>query len=157
MRGKRSLVLFLGLAVALAGCSGNSGPGKGSQEKTGGDGKEKPTGHAANAPHKGVLFATRDEKYHVELVPREGLLYVLASNAKTPVPSDARSFTLSLKGAKPLKVEFTPDPQKGDTKAGATRFKGASDKLPLGREDYKTAEISGEIKGKPYHFKLDED
>jgi hypothetical protein len=162
MRQKQWSALFLGLtiglavglAVGLAGCSGGSGADKGDQKKT--DGDNTPTGHAANAPHKGILFATRDDKYHLELVPREGVLYVLASNAKTPVPTDARSFTLSIKGDKPVKVEFTPDRQEKDPEGQASRFKGAADNLPRDREGYRKAEISGAIKGKPYHFELDE-
>jgi hypothetical protein len=112
---------------------------------------------AEKAPHGGVLFATKDDKYHVELKLKEGLLYVLASNAKTPVPTAAKSFILTVKGDANVKVEFVPDPQKGDPKGRASRFKAAADKLPKGKLDFDKVQIDGAIKDKAHHFELDKD
>lgn len=112
---------------------------------------------AEKAPHGGVLFATRDDKYHVELKLKEGILYVLASNAKTPVPTEATHFILTVKGDKGVKVEFVPDPQKGDPRGKASRFKAAADKLPRGKLDLDKVQFDGVIKGKPHHFELDKD
>jgi hypothetical protein len=115
------------------------------------------TARAEKAPHGGILFATKDDKYHVELKLKEGIIYILASNAKTPVPTAAKSFILTVKGDDKVKVQFVPDPQKGDPEGQASRFKAAADKLPKGKLDLDKVQIDGAIKGKRHHFELDKD
>ena len=136
MSRKMAAAVLAGLAVAWAGTG---------------------MARAEKAPHGGVLFATKDDKYHAELKLKEGILYILASNAKTPVPTTAKSFILTVKGDDKVKVEFVPDPQKGDPEGKASRFKAAADKLPKGKLDMEKVQIDGAIKGKQHHFELDKD
>ncbi len=73
------------------------------------------------------------------------------------MPTAAKSFILTVKGDEKVKVEFVPDPQKGDPEGKASRFKAAADKLPKGKLDFEKVQIDGAIKGKPHHFELDKD
>src|SRR6266540_2212759 len=47
-------------------------------------------------------------------------------------------------------------PQKGDPEGSSSRFSAAAGKVPE-KPDLEKVEISGEIKGKQYHFTLDKD
>src|SRR5262245_45027494 len=139
------------LVTALAvGCSGSSQPKK--------EGGKKPEeSHEEEGPHGGTLFATPDHKYHLELVAGKGkpaVLYVLDNKVKNAVPTAAETFTLTAPGEKPLKVEFKAKRGEGATKA--SEFTAKEGEIPE-KMDLEKVEISGEIDGKPYHFKLDKE
>ncbi len=141
---------FALVTALLVGCSGSTKPTK---EDT----KKADEAHEGEGPHDGTLFATPDHKYHLELVAEKGkpsVLYVLDSKAKNPVLTAAETFTLEVKGEKPVKVEFKATRGKGLTKA--SEFTAKEGAVPE-KMDLEKVEISGESDGNPYHFKLDKE
>lgn len=150
---KRNLFVaacFALVSALLLGCSSTTPPAKDGAKKNGEE-------HGEKGPHGGTLFATPDHKYHLELVAEKGkpaTLYVLDSRVKNAVPTAAETFTLTIKGDKPVKVTFKAKRGEGLTKA--SEFTAGEGEMPE-TVDFEKVEISGEIDGKPYHFKLDEE
>ena len=83
-------------------------------------------------------------------------LISMNSKAKKHAPVATKTFVLTLKGEKPLKVEFKPEPQKDDPEGTSSRFTAPAGRLPE-KPALDKIEITGAIKGKQYHFTEDKD
>ncbi len=146
---RRKLLRLIGLALAVIVVLGWSA--------TTARGDKKDEGEA---PHGGVLFAPGGKHvYHLELKlekDKPAYLYLWDSKVKKPVSTTTKAFVLTIKGEKAVKVEFKAEPQKGDPEGSSSRFSAAAGKVPE-KPDLEKVEISGEIKGKQYHFTLDKD
>ncbi len=146
-----TMAAALVLGVAL-GCSGKPGAsGTGPQPSAPAEGEEE-------APHGGILFATKDHKYHVEVVvdkEKPPVLYLLDNKVKNAVPTPEDKWQMTIKGTPPQKLEFVPEPQTGDPKGETSRFKGPADPKLKPDLDWDKVEISGKVKGKPYVFQPD--
>ena len=161
---RRTLLRLVGLSVVVAmilGCSATKADAEKKDEaKKADDKKADDNKDEGEGLHGGVLFAPGGKHvYHLELKlekDKPAYLYLLDSKAKKHVATTTKMFVLTIKGEKGVKVEFKADPQKGDPEGESSRFSAAAGKVPE-KPDLEKVEISGEIKGKQYHFTLDKD
>lgn len=128
-----------------------------------GCGKKKdspsPTASPTASPEakaEGVLFAEPGDKYHIRLIidakAKEAVAKLLDETAKNPVEIKEGSITLTIKDAKPVQITLATTGEKGSK---TSTFK-AQDDVFAGKLDMDKVEITAAIRGKTYHFKVDE-
>jgi hypothetical protein len=114
--------------------------------------------HADEGPHGGHLVELGDEEYHAEVVldvkTKDVNVYILGSDAKTPVPIDAKEVKLDLTIAGKTQPHIAkPSPEKGDPSGTSSRFVlagGPDIKAHVDDEHELEGNVSVTIKGKPY-------
>ena len=116
------------------------------------DGTEHaPHGAHGAGPHDGTVADWGGGKYHVEFTvdhdKREGTVYILDADEKSPVPIDAQSIDLSISDPV-MQVTLEAAPQAGDPAGKASRFVGNHKMLGVVQEYAGT--IAGVINGTPY-------
>ncbi len=109
-------------------------------------------GHShGEGPNGGVVADWGGGKYHVEFTvnhdTQEAAVYILGSDAKSPVPVKAESLLLTI-NAPSFQVELMPSPLEGEAEGTSSRFIGKHEKLGVVQEFAGT--ISGEVEGTPY-------
>jgi hypothetical protein len=109
-------------------------------------------GHAhGEGPHGGTVADWGGGKFHVEFTvdrnKKEGTVYVLGGDEKTPSPIDAAEITLAIKDPA-FSVALKASPQEGDPEGKASRFVGNHDNLGIVKE-YEGS-MSGVVDGTPY-------
>lgn len=144
----------LALALLLSGGCRRDG-GTAGKTADGGGSKKTPGGHVHphEGPHGGALAEWGAEEFHAEFIvdhdKKEATVYVLDEEVKKPVPIDAPTVTLTLTNVKPkVQIELKPDPQEGDPKGKASRFRGSHETLGTVMEF--RGEISATFGGTPY-------
>jgi len=102
-------------------------------------------------PHGGVVADWGGGKYHIEFTvnhdKQEATVYILAADAKKPVPIKTDKLLLTIKEPA-FQTDLKAAPQESDPKGAASRFVGKHEKLGIEREFAGT--VSGEIDGTPY-------
>lgn len=104
-------------------------------------------------PHDGTLADWGGGKYHVEFTvdhdKKEAVVYVLASDERTPVPVKTVDGTLLLTIQEPaFQVELAGRPLPGESDGMASCYGGTHESLGIVREFAGT--ISGEVDGTPF-------
>jgi hypothetical protein len=140
-----NLVLSAATAVQLAGCGG----GEETRTFSEADNVTHADEHAhAHGPHDGHIVELGGDDYHAEITldpaSRKLTAYLLGSDLKTPLPTDAPSVSVRLKvGEETQELTLSPQPQMGDGEGKASQFTMTEGTLP---ESIKDAEgLAGEV------------
>jgi hypothetical protein len=142
------VALVLAVLLPGAGCV-KQAPPRGTPPKQ----EAHPHVHPEAGPHGGALAEWGDEKYHAEFTvdhgKKEAVVYILDGSAKKAAPIAAEEAVVSLKNVKPpVQVKLKADPQEGDPKGQASRFRGTDE--ALAKEMNFEGEISATVAGTPY-------
>ena len=119
--------------------------------------------HHEKGPHKGDLVELGDEEYHAEVVHDEKeatvTVYLLGSDAKTPVATDAKELVINTKvKGKGVQTKLKPSPQKGDKPGASSRFSLKSKELiELLEDPSSNPALRIAINGKTYNGKIEHD
>lgn len=124
-----------------------------------------PTNAAADAhaghgsgPHDGTIADWGGGKFHVEFTvdhdKKEGTVYILGADEKSPTPIDASEIELTISDPV-MQVTLKAAPQATDPAGKASRFVGNHEKLGVVQEYAGT--ISGVIDGTPYSGEFKEE
>lgn len=117
------------------------------------DGEAEHSPHAGHGsgPHDGTVADWGGGKYHVEFLvdhdKKEGTVFILGADEKTPTPINATEIELSITDPA-MQVTLKAAPQETDPTGKASRFIGNHEKLGVVQEYSGT--ISGVIDGTPY-------
>ena len=107
-------------------------------------------GHGAG-PHDGTMADWGGGKYHVEFLvdhdKKEGTVYILGSDEKTPSPIQADEIQLGIREPE-AQIALKAAPLESDPAGSASRFIGSHEALGVVREYSGT--ISGVIDDTPY-------
>ncbi len=109
--------------------------------------------HPSHGPHGGELIELGQEDYHVELVHGDaGLsLHVLDGEAKTAVPIDAQSLTISLKKDGAVKsFDLASERLESDAEGKSSHFASADEELHEWLDGGAEGAITIEIDGKSF-------
>lgn len=155
---KYAKMIGLGLlvaAVAVAGCSQQSGTAPTAKDKGAAKDSGKKEEHAhGEGPNGGVIFDLG--KHHAEFTvdhgKKECTIFILGDDEKTPTPVAAKELTLTTKATKtedgkavpPMTIKLLP---KDEANGKATKFVGTDP--GLGNVADFAGTVLGEIDGKP--------
>lgn len=122
----------------------------GHPQADGGAGHVPHAGHGSG-PHDGTVADWGGGKFHVEFIvdhgKKEGTVYILGADEKTPTPIDAAEIELTITDPV-MQVTLKAAPQASDPAGKASCFIGNHEKLGVVQEYAGT--ISGVIDGTPY-------
>jgi hypothetical protein len=108
--------------------------------------------HSHVAPHDGTIIELGDDEYHGEFLvdhkAKEATVYILAKDAKTPMPLKEKHIDLTLKLTPPLQLKMEQKPDKGDPEGCASRYVVKHD--AFAKEQEFEGSISVVVNGKPY-------
>lgn len=160
MKVLMSLTL-VGSMFAFAGCNQESAstakiPSNASADSHGHPHADGDTTHAPHAghgagPHDGTVADWGGGKFHVEFTvdhgKKEGTVYILGADEKTPTPIDAAEIELTISDPV-MQVTLKAAPQASDPAGKSSRFIGNHEKLGVVQEY--AGVLSGVIDGTPY-------
>lgn len=160
MKVLMSLTL-VGSMLALTGCKQESAntpktPATAAADAHGHPHADGDTSHAPHAghgsgPHDGTVADWGGGKFHVEFTvdhgKKEGTVYILGADEKTPVAIEATEIELSITDPV-MQVTLKAARQSSDPAGKSSRFIGNHEKLGVVQEYAGT--ISGVIEGTPY-------
>ena len=116
-----------------------------------GDKEHAPHAGHGSGPHDGTVADWGGGKFHVEFTvdhdKKEGTVYILGADEKSPTPIDASEIELTISDPV-MQVTLKAAPQATDPAGKASRFVGTHEKLGVVQEFAGT--ISGVIDGTPY-------
>lgn len=116
-----------------------------------GDKEQAPHAGHGSGPHDGTIADWGGGKFHVEFTvdhdKKEGTVYILGADEKSPTPIDASEIELTISDPV-MQVTLKAAPQATDPAGKASRFVGNHEKLGVVQEYAGT--ISGVIDGTPY-------
>jgi hypothetical protein len=155
-----------GLALALAGCTGepeSGGPETEPPPSTVQTTDEHGHAHPSEGPHHGELIELGNEEYHGELVHGhengEVTIYILDGTARQQVPIDATQLTVNaVLDSEPVQFSLAAEPDEGDPEGKSSRFVSRDEKLSSVLDE-ETAEprLVVTINGKAYRGAITHD
>ena len=149
MKTKNLVLLTIFAATCIAGCGTQPVTDTPKEPSAG---QETSGGHSHGAgPHDGTLADWGGGKYHVEFTvdhaKQEATVYVLGSDATSPMPIPSEKVLLSITSPD-FQTDLLPVPMDGDAPGTSSRFVGTHQDLGIVQEY--TGTLSAEVDGTPY-------